>query len=92
MHDAPLPVFPVIELCLPALRMKRAPILAHLGYEVPLELRPGRVPVHMNGDVLRRELAFRERRAHQVPIDIGLDLLEAVLLAARVNERDLRRI
>src|SRR5260370_24916058 len=46
----------------------------------------------MNGNVVNSQVALRERIAHQMHIDILLDLLEPVLMAQRVDEGDIRPI
>src|SRR5713226_4383138 len=81
-----------IELCFPPASRKGRAIFSELGGEIPIKLGPRRVPVNMNGNVMNAQFALRESIAHQVRVDILLDLLETVLVAQRVDEGDVRRI
>src|SRR6266699_1035220 len=64
-------LFPV-ELRFPAVCRKWRAIFSELGGEIPIELRPCRVPVFMNGNVMNAQFAFREGVAHQMHVDILL--------------------
>lgn len=88
MDDAPLALLLVIELGLSALRLKCATVDSDLGDEIPLEFRPSGISIHMHDDIFGRQLSLRESRSHQVPIEVCLDLSEAMLLSARMDEGD----
>src|SRR5216683_3938828 len=92
VNQAPSTLCFLIELSFPAVGCEGRAISSELGGEIPIKLSPGRVPVNMNGNVVNAQFALRERIAHQVRVDILLDLLEPVLVAQRVDERDIRRI
>ena len=66
MHNSPMPVFTMVDLCLHSLRVKRAAVLPSRCDEVPIELRLGCIAVHMNCDVPRCEPSDREGSTHQV--------------------------
>src|SRR5260370_1967834 len=92
VNQSPATLFFLIELCFPSVCRERRAIFSELGSEIPIKLGPRRVPVNMNGNVMNHQFALGERIAHQVCVDILLDLLETVLMAQRVDERDVGRI
>jgi len=71
---------------------ERGAVFSELGGEIPIELGPSRVPENMNGNIVNTQFPFRESFAHQAGVDVLLDLLEAVFMAQRVDEGDVRRV
>src|SRR5260370_23653295 len=88
-HPAPGIVLP-IDLRLPAVSRHRGPVASQLGVEVPVELSPRGVTVHMHSHVANPKFALRKNISHHPLIDVLLDFFPAVLMTKRVDEGNIR--
>jgi len=89
MDQPPAILCLTIYLCFPAVGRNGRAVVSELGYEIPVELGPRSVPVHVDGDVVDVQLSLREGISHQMSVDVLLDLLETVLMTQWVDEGDL---
>ena len=48
--------------------------------------------MNVDGDIVRAQSSPGEGVAHQMPVDVVLDLVQAVLVTQRVDEGDFRRV
>jgi hypothetical protein len=70
----------------------RRAVFPAFGGEIPIKLRPSGVPMNVDGDIVRAQSSPGEGVAHQMPVDVVLDLVQAVLVTQRVDEGDFRRV
>src|SRR5260370_22930922 len=82
----------LVELRFADVRGDGRAIFSELGGKISIDLGSGCVPVYMNGNIMNAQFTFRESLAHQALVDILLYLLEAVLVAQRMDKRHVRRI
>ncbi len=74
----------VIDLRLPAVCFNRGSIITLFSDEVPIELDPCRIAVHMDGHITHGQPAFRKGCAEKA-VKLFY-FLPAVCMASRVNE------
>src|SRR2546425_2044070 len=84
-HPAPGIVLP-IDLRLAAVGRHRRPVASQLGVEVPEELSPTGVSVHVDRYIANAQFALRKSVPHHPLIDVVLDLFPAVLMTKRIDE------
>ena len=82
MDQSPSSLFFSTNLGFSALGVHGGTVFLELGHEVPIELRPCGVPVHMNAYVLDSELSLREHLPHCPDVEVFLNLPETALIAA----------
>src|SRR5258708_10445165 len=92
VDQAPSTLYFLIQLCFPTVGREGRAVFSGSGNEIPIELSPSCVPVHMNGNVMNAQFAFREHLTHQARVDVLLDLLEAMFVAQRMDEGHVWRI
>ena len=91
MNDAPVSVFLVVDLSLPALRCDVLSVGFERGVERPRKLGPRSVVVHVNVDLVWEQLSLGEC-AHRVFVEIVQNMIQASLRSTRMNESHLWRI
>ena len=89
MHDAPSALGLPVYLSLSSSGVQQSSIVLKLGREIPVELRPSRVAMHVNHHIANRQLALGESGAHQFLVNIRLHLLPAMFMAVGMDEGNL---
>jgi len=92
VDQPPLPRFSAVDLGFDAMRGHCRSVFPHRRMKTPVEFRPRRVAAHVDRYTVRLKIAGREHTAHYVLKDLLLDGIETVLLAQRIDERDIRRV
>jgi hypothetical protein len=87
-----LPSLFTVDLRFNAMGRHGRPVFAHRRPKDPVEFRPRRVSIRVNRHTMRLKIACREHAAHDVLEDMPLDGMEAVVIAQRIDKRDLRGV
>ena len=86
MHQAPTAISLLINLSFPPLSSHGRSVAPELGDKNPVELRPRRVLVDVNGNIAAAEFALREDIAHQFLIYVPLNLFPAMFVSSGMDK------